>query len=69
MGKLRITNCELRVENIEIFDIYGKKQKTANRKQNGEAEMIVDIAHLPTGMYIVKITTEKGIIVEKIIKN
>ena len=67
-GQLKITNYELRVENIEVFDIYGRKQKVDGKKPNGETEMIIDISHLPTGMYVVKIITERGIVVEKIIK-
>ena len=59
-GELRIENGEWRIENVEIFDIYGRKQKAESRKQN-----VVNISHLPAGVYILKIANE---FVEKIIK-
>jgi len=62
-GKLSEANYELRITNVEIFDIVGRKQKAEGRKQNE-----IDISHLQSGFYFVKITTEKGIITKKIIK-
>jgi hypothetical protein len=65
-GELRITNYELRIENIAVFDVYGRKlieQKAESRKQNE-----IDISNLQTGVYFIKIITEKGIITKKIIK-
>jgi hypothetical protein len=62
-GELQITNYELRIEGIEVFDVYGRKQKAESRKQN-----VVDISHLPAGIYFVKIATETGIQTKKIIK-
>jgi len=67
-GELQITNYELRVKNIEVFDINGKKQKTESRKQKAEGEIVIDISHLPAGIYFVKVLTEQGEIVEKIVK-
>jgi len=60
-GKLLITNEELQIKDIEIFDILGKKQKTENRKT-------IDINHLQSGVYLIKITTVKGVVTKKIIK-
>jgi hypothetical protein len=62
-GQLRITNYELRIEKIEVFDIYGKKQKTESRRQNE-----LDISHLPVGIYFLKIKTETGEATQKVIK-
>ena len=62
-GELRITNYELGITNVEIFDIYGKKQKAESRKQN-----IVDISNLATGVYFIKISTEAGELVKKVVK-
>jgi len=35
----------------------------------GQSEIAINIFHLPAGIYFVKITTEKGIITEKIVKH
>jgi hypothetical protein len=63
MGELRITNYELEISDIEVFDVYGRKQKAESRKKNE-----IDISHLPAGIYFVKITTEKGQVVKKVVK-
>ena len=66
-GELRITNYELRITDIEIFDANGKMQKSRKAgKQNGE--MVIDISNLQAGIYFVKITTEQGEITKKVIK-
>jgi hypothetical protein len=67
-GKLTIDNGELTIDNVEVFDIYGRKQKAEGRRQKAEGEMVVELSHLQTGIYFVKILTEKGIINKKIIK-
>ena len=63
-GQLRIINYELRIEGIEIFDIYGRKilepPLTGLRAY--------DLTVLHPGIYFVKITTEKGTVTQKIIK-
>jgi len=65
-GELRITNYELRMGDVEIFDVLGRKQKAEGRKQNDE--ILIDVPHFSPGIYFVKITTEEGIFIEKIIK-
>jgi hypothetical protein len=68
-SKLSEANYELRITNIEVFDIVGRKQKAEGRKQNGDSEIIIDISHLQSGIYFVKVNTESGQVVEKIIKH
>jgi len=67
-GELKIGNGQLRIDDVEIFDIYGRKQLAESRKQLAEKEIIVDIFHLTAGIYFVKIKTEKSMQIEKIIK-
>ena len=64
-GKLRIENGELKIENVEVFDIYGRNQSNVSRVTRNE---IIDISDLSAGIYFVKITTEAGEITRKIIK-
>jgi len=67
-GKLIVTSRELRATNIEIFDANGRKQKAESRKQKAESEIVMDILHFPAGIYFVKIITEQGNVIKKIIK-
>ena len=64
-GELTINNEQLTINNIEIFDIYGRKHHLITSSSNHQ----INIAHLPAGIYFVKITTEVGGVVKKIIKN
>ena len=75
-GELTIDNGELTINNVEIFDIYGKKHQISNLKSqvsNLTPHQIsnpqINIAHLPAGIYFVKITTETGTITQKVVKN
>jgi len=62
-GELRITNYGLRITDVEVFDIYGRKQKAESRKQDE-----IDISGLSAGIYFIKITTEQGVVVKKVVK-
>ncbi|MCL2041816.1 MAG: T9SS type A sorting domain-containing protein [Bacteroidales bacterium] len=65
-GKFTITHHELRITGIEIFDVLGRKvfeQKAESRKQKE-----IDISHLPTGVYFVRIQTDKGVVTKKVVK-
>ena len=63
-GKLSEANYELRVEKIEIFDIYGRKVL--------EPSLTVlwsyDLTVLQPGIYFVKIQTENGVVAKKLVK-
>ena len=68
-GELRIENGELRIENVEIFDIYGRKQSHVSRvtcHETGEAR--INISHLSAGIYFLRIHTEAGEVVRKVVK-
>jgi len=65
-GQLRITNFKLQIENVEIIDVYGRKMLA--HKIESEKQIEIDISHLQTGIYIVKVLTEKGITIKKTIK-
>jgi len=66
-GQLSITNYELRITNIEVFDLMGKcvfQLSTLNSQLSTQ----IDISPLPIGMYFMRIQTEKGIITKKVVK-
>jgi len=64
-GELTIDNGQLIIESIEVFDVYGRN---IGVKKLLPDENKIDISHLISGTYIVKITTEKGVFIEKFIK-
>jgi hypothetical protein len=62
--KLTIESDELRIESVSICDIFGKIQKI----ENWRTENTIDISHLLSGVYFVKIRTEAGEVVRKVVK-
>ena len=69
-GELRIESGELRIDNVEVFDIYGRKHEStkARRDEGAKGEFVMDISELAVGVYFVKITTEGGEVVKKVVK-
>ncbi|MCL2290999.1 MAG: T9SS type A sorting domain-containing protein [Bacteroidetes bacterium] len=65
-GELRIKNCGLQIENVEIFDVYGKNVGAKNLLS---LQNTINIFHLPAGIYFVRLTSGNQIIhTEKLIK-
>jgi len=64
-GQLSIVNCQLSINSVEIFDVYGRKCHVTRDTYH---ENNIDISHLKQGIYFVKIEAETGIITKKIIK-
>jgi hypothetical protein len=62
--ELKMENGEFKIENIIIYDIFGKIQ----RIENWKTENTIDISHLSAGIYFVKIYTEAGEVVRKVLK-
>ena len=63
-----INNEQLTINNIEIFDICGKKIFLSTRSLVHSSTITMDISHLTAGIYFVKISTETGEVVRKIVK-
>ena len=54
-------------QSIEVYDVYGRLQVTKTPSHQGD--LSVDVSDLNSGIYFVKIKTEEGNIVKRIIKN
>ena len=67
-GHAPLPSYELQVTDIEVYDIFGRKQKAESRMQKAEREIEIDLTELETGAYFVKIYTEKGVVTKKVIK-
>ena len=59
--QLRITNYELGIEGIVIYDLMGRKQKA-------EEDMIIDVCDLLPGIYILEIISKESKTYKKFIK-
>jgi hypothetical protein len=69
-GELRIMNNEqLTMNNVEVYDVYGKRIVIPNEAQRNEESKTINISHLANGIYFLKIDTEQGTVVQKVIKN
>jgi len=68
-GEIRFEISDMRYEilEIEIFDVFGRNIVSNLKSQISNQK--IDISHLPTGVYFVKITTDNGVITKKIIKS
>jgi len=66
-GVLRITSAESQVTGIEIFDISGRKLPTSSVSLKS-LETLIDVSHLTAGFYFLKINTEAGQVIKKVLK-
>jgi hypothetical protein len=66
-GILKIGSNNLRVKNVEIFDIYGRKQNV-RVEDLLSIESKINISQLSAGIYFIKIHTEAGEVVRKVLK-
>jgi len=64
-NELKVVSGELKVVNIEIFDVFGKKVGVSYAVTT---ETTIDISHLSAGVYFVKVNTEAGEVIKKVLK-
>ena len=55
------------IQSIEVYDVYGRLQVT--KTPSHQSDLSVDVSDLNSGIYFVKVKTEEGNIVKRIIKN
>jgi len=68
--ELKITNYEGIIEKVEITDLTGKIIINSQFSLEKPKEILnsIDVSTLPQGMYLIKIYTDKGVVVEKFVK-
>ena len=66
-GELEIRNYESEIKSIEVFDVYGRKV-SSHHLIPSSSNHLINISHLTSGIYFVKVTTEQGEVVKKVIK-
>ncbi len=69
-GELRIKSGKLSINSVEILDIFGKSVNTVHTfsKNRVDDETVINISHLTSGIYFVKINTNTGDVVRKVVK-
>jgi len=63
-GEIQVENGELKIENVEIYDVFGRKQKTIFNFQFST----FNLTDLPAGIYFIHIQTDEGAVVRKVVK-
>jgi hypothetical protein len=66
-GEFQVSGFEFQVSSIEIFDVYGRK--IIEDKTNLTVLRSFYLTDFPAGIYFLKIETEKGTVIQKVIKN
>ena len=64
-GMIQIQNSESRIENVEVYDAYGKMLNVVNVNDNATA---IDLSGYAAGTYFVKIMTENGVVTKRVVK-
>ena len=59
----------LPVENIEIIDIAGRTLETHIKRTYANGTFTLNVSVLPQGTYLLKLYTDRGVLVEKFVKN
>ncbi|MBR4919352.1 MAG: fibronectin type III domain-containing protein [Bacteroidales bacterium] len=65
-GKFRIENSELMIENVEVYDVYGKLIMTM---KVGDNSVNIDLSGNASGVYFARVITEMGTETLRVIKN
>ncbi|MCL2290600.1 MAG: T9SS type A sorting domain-containing protein [Bacteroidetes bacterium] len=74
-GELSVFSSQFSVEGIEIFDVYGKNVRgkfPSNSLEGWQPQadgVVLNISHLPSGIYFLQIKTAQGLVNKKVIKN
>jgi len=70
----QLPNGELKIKNVEIYDVFGRKvggKFPSNVLEGWQPQAdgeVIDISHLQAGIYFVKIKTDLGEEVRKVVK-
>jgi len=79
-NEFQVQSSKFKVQSIEIYDVFGRKvgEKSPSVIPNAVRNLelygqqadgvVINISHLANGIYFVEITTEKGVVTKKVIK-
>ena len=64
-GMIQIQNSESRIQDVEVYDAYGKLLNVVSVNDNATA---LDLSGYAAGTYFVKIMTENGVVTKRVVK-
>ena len=64
-GQFTILNEQCTIENVEVYDVYGKVLNSVVVNDN---KAVLDVAGYASGIYFARIHTDKGVVVKQIVK-
>ena len=64
-GQFTIYNEQCTIENVEVYDIYGKLLNSVEVNDN---KAVLDVTGYASGIYFTRIYTDKGMVVKQIVK-
>ena len=64
-GQFTINNEQLIINSVQVYDVYGKLLKTV---EAGDNIVELDVSELASGMYFVRVSTEKGVVTKSFVK-
>ena len=64
-GTVKIQNSEFRIQNVEVYDAYGKLLNVVNVNDNAAA---IDMSDYAEGIYFLKVKTDNGTVTKRIIR-
>ena len=67
-SELRIENAALKIKEIEIYSVLGKKVYSQQPQTSNLKPQTIDVSQLPSGIYFVRVKTDKGISAAKFVK-
>jgi hypothetical protein len=70
-GMINVQCLKINVQNIEIFDLMGRMVmpvETLRATSLQQHPTTINISHFPSGVYFLRITTESGVVVRKVVK-
>ena len=64
-GEFRIQNSKFSIQSVEVFDVFGKLMSSVEVNDN---TVTIDATSYASGVYFVRILTEKGMVTKRIVK-
>ena len=64
-GMIQIQNSESRIQDVEVYDAYGKMLNALNVNDHAAA---LDLSGYAAGIYFVRVTTDRGVVTKRVVK-
>jgi hypothetical protein len=65
-GEFTLSSSQHIVSSVALYNVLGEKVMDKNAIRSNEVKL--DVSQLPSGIYFVKIFTEKGVLTKKLMK-